>query len=114
MSFNHNKIFNPNEVEIKDDVSEIYSIIEFEEVLLAISEIIISYRKEHSLTQKELAEILNVNQSMVSKLESGEYNPTFKDIYNISLKLVKSPDMFIEIFSNIINKITKTKVNSQK
>ena len=114
MAFNHDKLFNPNEVEIKDDVSEIDTIIEFEEVLLAISEKIIEYRKEHNISQKQLAEILKVNQSMISKLESGDYNATFKNIYNISRKLEDSSYMFLEVLNNIINKLTKLKINSYK
>lgn len=111
MAIDHNKLFNPNSVTIMEDVSKIDEIIEFEEVLLSISERIIKYRKENNLTQKELANILKVNQSMVSKLESGDYNATFKNIYNISIKLEKSPAMFIEVLTDIINKIKKIKTN---
>ena len=105
MSINYNKLFNPNLVEIKEDVSEVDSIMELEEVLFAISEIIINYRKKNNLTQKDLAEKLNKNQTMISKLESGDYNPTFKQIYNISRKLTNSSEMFIEILRNIEAKI---------
>lgn len=105
MKINYDKLFKPDDVEIKEDVSNIDSIMEFEEVLFAISETIINYRKEHNLTQKQLAKILGVNQSMIVKLEKGDYNPTFKKIYEISKKLNNNTDIFIEILDNIKEKL---------
>lgn len=107
MNIDYNKLFNLNEIEIKEDISAIYEIVEFEEVLFAISEKIINYRKLNNLTQKQLAEKLKVNQTMISKLERGDYNPTFKQIYNISMKLTNSSSLFIEILENIQEKIEK-------
>lgn len=111
MKINYDKLFDPEEVEIKEDVSEIDAIVEFEEVLFAISEYIINYRKENKLTQKELAEKLKVNQTMISKLESGDYNPTFKQIYNMSQKLMNSSDLFVNILKNIEEKIRNISVH---
>lgn len=105
MKINYDKLFNPDEIKIEKDISYIDSIIEYEEVLFAISESIIKYRKENNLTQKDLAKILNKNQTMISKLESGDYNPTFKQIYNLSWKLTNSSDLFMEILKNIEGKI---------
>ena len=105
MNIDYNKLFNPDNIEIKEDVSDIYTIIELEEVLFAISEKVINYRKENNLTQKQLAEKLKVNQTMISKLESGDYNPTFKQIYNMSQKLTNSSDLFVSILKNIEEKI---------
>lgn len=65
------------------------------------------YRKENKLTQKEFANKINVNQTMVSKIESGKYNPTFKQIYKISRKLTNSTEMFKEILKEIIKDIEK-------
>ena len=73
-----NKKLNSNDIKLKQEISEVHSIMEFEEILFAISEKIINYREEKNISQQELANILKVNQSMVSKLESGDYNPTFK------------------------------------
>ncbi|MGV8145202.1 MAG: ATP-binding protein [Alkaliphilus sp.] len=42
---------------------------------------------ENNLTQKQLADKLSVSQAMVSKLESGEYNPTVELLFKISKKL---------------------------
>ena len=107
MSINYDKLFNPDTIKIKKDISDIYNIIELEEVLFAISEKLIYYRKQNKLTQKQLAEKLNVNQTMIVKLEKGDYNPTFKQIYNISIKLTNSSKFFIDILKNIEDKINK-------
>ena len=114
MSINYDKLFNPDTIKIKKDISDIYNIIELEEVLFAISEKLIYYRKQNKLTQKQLAEKLNVNQTMIVKLEKGDYNPTFKQIYNISIKLTNSSKLFIDILKNIedkINKISRSNYN---
>lgn len=107
MSINYDKLFNPDTIKIKEDISDIYNIIELEEVLFAISEKLIYYRKQNKLTQKQLAEKLNVNQTMIVKLEKGDYNPTFKQIYNISIKLTNSSKFLIDILKNIEDKINK-------
>lgn len=52
-----------------------------------ISKKIIEYRKVNKLSQKKLAGILGIGQSMVSKLESGEYNFTIEQLWKISIKL---------------------------
>lgn len=114
MGINYDKLFNLNNTKFTNDTLQIDSILGFEEVLFAISESIINYRKEHNLTQKDLAKILKVNQTMISKLESGDYNPTFKNIYNISMALNNSSDMFVDILNNIrikINNISTNKYN---
>lgn len=107
MSIDFNKLFNPRKEQIKTDTSEIDEILEQEEILYTISKNIILYRKEHNLTQKQLAEELNVNQTMISKLESGKYNPTFKQIYKITRILTKSTEMFKSILQEIINSLNK-------
>lgn len=52
-----------------------------------ISTKIFDYRMEKGLSQKQLAEILGITQAMVSKLESGEYNPTVEQLWKVSKKL---------------------------
>ena len=42
---------------------------------------------DNNLSQKQLAKKLGISQSMVSKLESGEYNPTVEQLWKISKKL---------------------------
>lgn len=107
MKLNYNKLFNSDSIKKEKDVNEIDKTIEYEELLYAISEFIINYRKEKRITQKKLATILNVNQTMISKLESGAYNPSFKQIYNISWKLSNSSDLFLKILKNIEEKIKR-------
>lgn len=87
--------------------NEIDFILEQGEMLYTISEIFIKYRKENNMTQKELAKKLNVNQTMIAKLESGNYNPTFKIIHKLTRQLSNSSDMFIKTLENIIRNIKK-------
>lgn len=101
------RFLNANNKKIKSDVSEIDAILEQEEMLYAISESIVKYRKNNNLTQKDLAKILNVNQTMISKLESGIYNPTFIKIQEMCRKLTNSSDMFIELLDNIKKSIRR-------
>ena len=105
MSIDFDKLFNPRKEQIKTETTEIDEILEQEEILYIISKNIILYRKEHKLTQKQLAEELNVNQTMISKLESGKYNPTFKQIYKITRNLTKSSEMFKNILQEIIDNV---------
>lgn len=60
---------------------------ELDDILYDISMKIFDYRISKGWTQKLLAEKLGIKQSMVSKLESGEYNPTVEQLCKISKKL---------------------------
>ena len=95
------KFLNANDRKIQNDVSDIDAILEQEEMLYAISESIINYRKSNGLSQIELAKKLKVNQTMISKLESGSYNPTFTKLQEMCRELTNSSEMFIEILENI-------------
>ena len=109
MKINMNNLFDANSIEIKEDVSNIDTVLEYEQILLSISKTIMNYRTTHKLTQEELAKDLNVNQVMISKLERGRYNPTVKLLYNISRKLTNSSDLFIDTLKDIITNLYKTK-----
>lgn len=104
-----NNLFDANSIEIKEDVSNIDTVLEYEQILLSISKTIMNYRTTHKLTQEELAKDLNVNQVMISKLERGRYNPTVKLLYNISRKLTKSSDLFIGMLKDMITSLYKSK-----
>jgi ribosome-binding protein aMBF1 (putative translation factor) len=81
------KIFN-DPIEFFDNLDEeLINQIELESILVDIASNIINYRVENGLTQKELAEKLEISQAMVSKLESGDYNPSIEFLFNISKKL---------------------------
>lgn len=102
-----NKLYNPkNDLKEKSN-TKIDEILEQEEILYVISKKIILYRKSKKLTQRQLAKKLEVNQTMISKLESGNYNPTFKQIYRITRKLTNSSDLYREILQEIIEKLNK-------
>ena len=45
---------------------------------------LITLRKEKKLTQKELAELIGDKQSNISRLESGNYNPTLAKLKKIA------------------------------
>ncbi|SNX52876.1 helix-turn-helix transcriptional regulator [Thermoanaerobacterium sp. RBIITD] len=60
---------------------------ELDDILYEISMKIYEFRIKNDLTQKQLAEKLEIKQSMVSKLESGQYNPTIEQLWKISKKL---------------------------
>ena len=75
-------------IEFFDDLDEeIKNQIELEGILVDIASNIINYRVDNGLTQRELADKLNISQAMVSKVESGEYNPSVEFLFNISKKL---------------------------
>jgi transcriptional regulator with XRE-family HTH domain len=60
---------------------------ELDDILYNISMMIFDYRIQNNLSQKGLAEKLGVTQAMVSKLESGQYNPSVEQLWKISKKL---------------------------
>ena len=71
--------------ESEDD--EFKKAMELEDMLVDIACEFINYRAANDLTQKELAEKLQITQAMVSKVESGEYNPTVRMLFEIAEKL---------------------------
>ena len=54
-----------------------------------IIEEIIMARKEKKLTQKDLAELIGTKQSNISRLESGNYNPSLDLLNRIALAVGK-------------------------
>lgn len=107
MKINYDELLDLTNVEIKEDTSKIDEIIEYEEILFEISQCLKNYRKEKQLTQKELAKLLDVEQVMISKLESGNYNPTFKQIHKISRILTNSASLFVNVLENIVDNINQ-------
>lgn len=87
MTFNKEILTNPWDLieEIADDETKEY--FELDDILIDISLKIINYRINNNLTQQQLAEKLGISQAMVSKLESGDYNPTIEQLWKISKKL---------------------------
>lgn len=60
---------------------------ELDDILVGISLKLINYRINNKKTQKELANKLGISQAMISKLESGDYNPSVEQLWKISKKL---------------------------
>lgn len=57
------------------------------DILNNISVALVEYRIKHNLNQKQLSEMLDVAQSMVSKYESGDYNISIKALNELCGKL---------------------------
>ena len=75
-----------------DDFRKAYEDLETE---FEIAEMLIEYRNSYKMTQDELAKLIKINRSDLSKLESGSANPTLKTLKKIAsvlgmkLKFVK-------------------------
>ena len=75
------------------------------DILCMLSNRIIKYRLDHNMTQKQFAKYLNVGQSMISKIESENYNFSIAMIVKIFTRL----GLKLEV--NIIEK--ETNINEQ-
>ncbi len=95
-------LFDPYSIEIEES-SEVNEILNYSDILTEIARTLIDYRNKNKLTQEDLAKKLNMNQSMVSKLESGRYNATFKMLLKISYTLEKNSHLFLKIIEDIRN-----------
>lgn len=71
----------------EEENSQFQKNMEVEDLLVDIASEFINYRVRNKMSQKDLAEKLQMTQAMVSKLESGEYNPTVKMLFEIAQKL---------------------------
>lgn len=107
------KIERTENKDIKKVSNEVKEILEINEIFFSISKVIIEYRKENNITQTELAEKIGVNQTMISKIESGKYNPTFKQIYKISRRLTNSNKMFKNILKEILKNLEEIEDSNQ-
>lgn len=58
-------------------------------VLYDIKREILKLRIEQGISQKELADMINTKQSAISRLESGEYNPSLEFLAKIANALGK-------------------------
>ncbi|MHB8177177.1 MAG: helix-turn-helix transcriptional regulator [Vulcanimicrobiaceae bacterium] len=59
---------------------EYAAIAEMYRVAEDVARLLICYRMEHDLKQKQLAEQLGMTESMVSRLESGQHTPNLKTL----------------------------------
>ena len=63
--------------------------LEFNQAEYKIKREIIATRKEHNLTQKQLAELVGTKQSNLARFESGSYNPTVEFLQKLAGALGK-------------------------
>jgi len=68
---------------------EVKNELKMNEAEYKIIEEIIMARKERNLTQKDLAELIGTKQSNISRLESGNYNPSLDLLNRIALAVGK-------------------------
>ena len=68
---------------------EVQNELKMNEAEYKIIEEIIMARKEKNLTQKDLAELIGTKQSNISRLESGNYNPTIDFLNKIAVAVGK-------------------------
>ena len=57
---------------------------------------IVNARKELNLTQAQLAKLVGTKQSNISRLESGEYNPTIEFLSKIAQAMGKNLDIKLQ------------------
>ncbi len=87
---NHNQVKellfheNPNLKKEYDELAPIYE----------VQSQVIKLRNSRGLSQKQLADMIGTKQSAISRLESGNYNPSIQLLYKIANALDK--EMHIE------------------
>jgi len=62
----------------------------------AISKVIIRNRKEKSLSQEKLAELVGIHRTYVSQIERGLKSPTIQVLFKLSLAFNISASKLIE------------------
>lgn len=105
----NNKIIYDLYEESIEESDNLQELLDYSDILIEIAKSLIEYRKKMGITQKELSKKIKIRQSMISKLESGEYNPTLKMLLKISYKLEKDSEFFLVIIENIRKKIESKK-----
>ena len=109
MKYNFKSI-EPTQKESLEHVDKKFqSELDYIEILYIISTNIENYRKKYNMSQKQLAEKLEITQEMVSKLESGKSNISVKKMVEIWNKLSNKEYDFA---SKLLNQISiKSKEN---
>lgn len=78
-----------------------------EEISYTIAKFFYQYRKDNHLTQKQLAENMEIIQNKISKIENGKYTPNLIELYEMFYKLSNSSDMFLYLLDYIKSAIIK-------
>ena len=70
--------------------------------LIRLGKNIVKVRNERGIKQKELSDILDIDDGSLRRIESGRTNPTTMTLYNIAFALeIKLKDLFD--FENDLN-----------
>jgi len=72
---------------------EVQNELKMNEAEYKVIEEIIMARKERNLTQKGLAELIGTRQSNISRLESGNYNPSL----DLLIRIAQAMDKKLEV-----------------
>ena len=75
------------------------------EVDFKIAQTLLEYRSEHNLTQAELAKLIEINRSDLSKIESADANPTLKTLKKIARALETSLQINFEPYKTVVSKV---------
>lgn len=106
------QILEPTKKETLTDIDKQFqSELEYIEILYIISISIENYREKYNLTQKQLANKLQVSQEMISKLESGKCNISIKKLVEIWNKLSNNEYDFTSRLLNQIMQKTRDNYN---
>ena len=119
MKINYKKLLKENKFNVDKELLER---IEYKEVLFILSQEIIEYREKNNLKQIDLANKLNMSQVMISKIESGTYNPTIKKLVQIWNALSDEninfgANLLIKIYNKIVknyNSCVKSEINQNE
>ncbi len=99
------KIINSKDVVLNKELLKKF---EYTDVLFAISDEVINYRKKYGLTQEQLAQKLHTTQVMISKIESGNYNFSVRKLVTLWFDLSdENFSMGEKILTSILNEIRK-------
>ena len=74
---------------------EVQNELKLNETEYRIIEEIIMARREKNLTQKDLAELIGTRQSNISRLESGNYNPSLDFLQKVASAMGKKLEVRI-------------------
>jgi len=78
----------------------------YKKLLSRIGSKIYKFRKQNKYSQKELGQLINVSQVMISKYESGNYNFSIKKLYELSQLMnfnvrIRKPLLYEKTYSPI-------------
>ena len=73
--------------ELIPEPERIKALDDFYDINYAISTLLVEYRLKHNMSQKQLAEILDISRYLICKYENGDYNFSLMQVCEICDKL---------------------------